>query len=100
VSPHHAVKTKLEPREGIMSQQVTNHAIDYFGIAKQSAGKPDVVITSGVIPLNVILQVAFAAKAGTIFTAMGLKELATSIQHMELKLDLIMKKLGIPNPTP
>ena len=83
-----------------MSQQVTNQAIDYFGIAKQTAGKPDHVITSGVIPLNVILEVAFSAKAGTTFTAMGLKELATSIQHLEKKIDLIMKKLGIPNPLP
>jgi hypothetical protein len=84
----------------IMSQQITSKAIDYFSIALESSSKPSVVTVSGVIPLNVILEVALAARSGATFNAMGLKHLATSVQHMEQKLDLIMKKLGIPNNMP
>ncbi len=83
-----------------MSQQSSGKAADYFGIAYQSSRTPDVITVSGTIPLNVILEVAVHTKAGTTFNAMGLQQLATSVQHIEKKLDLIMKKLGIPNPMP
>ena len=83
-----------------MSQELTKEAQQYFSIAERNASTPSSITTSGVIPLKLILEVAFSAKSGTNFTAGGLRNLAVSIQHIETKLDLIMKKLGIPNTMP
>jgi hypothetical protein len=83
-----------------MSQERTKEAIQHFSIAERAATNPSAIVTSGVIPPKLILDVAFSAKSATQFNSGGFTNLATSIGHIEAKLDLIMKKLGIPNTMP
>lgn len=79
-----------------MSNELSKRAYANFTTANRSLSRISGVTLSGNIPLSTILDVAANTHAGLSFTTQGLTGLSMSIQHIEIKLNAIMTKLGIP----